>query len=216
MVAELPDGRTAVHLGNGETVTLPSPTDGEVCIGAGTLNDGVWGNVFEKAIGHVLLERQRSGKFVTPFQIIGVGGGPNTTLSILTGHACKRVGCEDFQKPGKLAGPERTARLEAMRKELVDAFASHRLVVGGTADIHDGETVVPGLYYDHSYGVLAYDRATDTVTFWNPMGNGFTPRGEPGLAHGFPTSHGKFDVALPDAVMWFGSFSIETDQPTGK
>ena len=216
MMSVRPDGQVAVQLGGvGEPVVLPPPTDGEVVIGANaanTYNDGVWANVLEKAIGHVYLGRQKTRRHSTPYSIIGVGGTPNSPLSLMTGHACRRVGCEDFQKPG-LTGADRDARLNAMRDELASAFKSGRLVVGGTGDLHGGGTVVPGLYYDHSYGVLAYDRATDTVTFWNPMGNGYTPKGEPGLAHGYPTSHGRFEVKLPEAVMWFGSFSVETDQP---
>ena len=216
MMTVRPDGQVAVQLGAGEPVVLPPPTDGEIVIGANasnTYNDGVWANVLEKAIGHVYLGRQKVQRHLTPYSIIGVGGTPNSPLSLMTGHACKRVGCEDFQKAGKLTGADREARLATMRDELASAFKAGRLVVGGTGEIHGGGTIVPGLYYDHSYGVLAYDRTTDTVTFWNPMGNGYTPRGDAGLAHGYPTSHGRFDVKLPEAVMWFGSFSIETDQP---
>ncbi len=217
MVTVQPDGQYAVHFGDGRTVALPPPTDGEVVIGASTLNDGVWANVFEKAIGQLLLERQRTaGKFVTPFEIIGVGGSPATPMSILTGHKLRRVGCEDFQKAGKLEGPARETRLNEMRDALDGAFKSGHLVVGGTGDLSGPETKVRGLYYDHSYGVLGYDRAADVVHFWNPMGNGFTPKGAPGLANGYPTTHGRFDCPLPEAVMWFGSFSIETDEPVGK
>jgi hypothetical protein len=57
--------------------------------------------------------------------------------------------------------------------------------------------------------VLAYDRATDVVTFWNPLSNGFKPKGEPGLQNGYPTSYGHFTCPLREAVRWFGSFSIE-------
>ena len=216
IVEPLPDGRLAVHLGGGRTVTIAPPTDGEVAVGANAhvaADDGVWGNVFEVAIGQVFLERQKGNRYVTPYQIIGVGGSPAASLAILTGHTCRRVGCEDFQKAGKLSGPDRDRRLNAVRQALVDAFATKHLVVGGTADITAGEAVVPGLYYDHSYGVLGYDRTADTVTFWNPMGNGFKPKGEPGLEQGFVTWHGRFDVPLAEAVMWFGSFSIETDEP---
>jgi hypothetical protein len=212
MLTETADGQIEVRFGNGEVVKLPRPTDAEIAIGASTLNDGLWANVFEKSIGYLYLQRQKTPRHVTPYDIIGVGGTPNSPLSILTGHKCTRVGCEDFQKE-KLSPEDRNKKLDEMRKALQDAFTEKRLVVGGTADIHAGEIVVPGLYYDHSYGVLNYDRKSDTVTFWNPMGNHYTPRGDPGLEHGFPTEHGKFQVPLTQAVMWFGSFTIETDQP---
>ncbi len=215
MVTELPGGKVAVHFGGDRIVTVAAPTDGEVVIGAnaaGGANDGVWGNLFEKAIGQVMLDRQKASRAATPYQLIGVGGTPNVPLTILTGHKCKRVGCEDFQKAGKLDAAARAARLDAVRDELSAAFKAGRLVVGGTGEIHGGAVVVPGLYYDHSYGVLGYDRGRDVVTFWNPMGNGYKPKGPSGLEHGYPTSHGRFECPLADAVMWFGSFSIETDQ----
>jgi hypothetical protein len=198
---------------DGNIVSLP--TDVEIAIGAGTLNDGVWVNVFEKAIGTIYLTRQKTQRHVTPYDIIGVGGTPSSPLSILTGHACKRMPCADFQK-GKLTPAERDAKLAEIRQELTAAFQSGRLVVGGTASRGNGETIVPGLYYNHSYGVLAFDSETDVVTFWNPMGNHFTPAGDPGLVNGYPTSHGRFDVPLMDAVMWFGAFSMENDQPATK
>ncbi len=73
-----------------------------------------------------------------------------------------------------------------------------------------------GLFYDHSYGVLGYDRGPTVVTFWNPVGNAYKPKGPPGLEHGYPTSHGRFDCPLVEAVMWFGSFSVETDEPADR
>jgi hypothetical protein len=215
MVTQQPDGQIKVDFGDGETVTLPPPTDAEIAIGAGTLNDGVWANVFEKSIGHIYLERQKTPKHVTPYDIIGVGGTPNSPLGILTGHKCVRVGCEEFQT-GKLDASARDKKLDEIRNDLTEAFQSHHLVVGGTAEIHGPEIKVPGLYYDHSYGVLNYDRNTDMITFWNPMGNHYEPKGTPGLDHGYATNHGRFDCPLTDTVMWFGSFSIETDQPVEK
>ena len=53
----------------------------------------------------------------------------------------------------------------------------------------------------------------DSVTFWNPFGNKYVPRGPAGLEHGYPTSYGRFVCPLPEAVQWFGSFSCETDEP---
>ena len=184
MVTPLPDGRVKVQFGGGQSVTVPAPTDGEIAVGAdayGSADDGVWGNLFEVAIGQVMLDRQRKPRYVTPYQLIGVGGTPNVPLGILTGHACTRVGCEDFQKAGRLSGAAREARLDAVRDALVAAFKAGRLVVGGTGGLKGGEAIVPGLYYDHSYGVLGYDRGSDRVTFWNPMGNAYRPKGAPGL-----------------------------------
>lgn len=62
LVEELPGGKTAVHLGNGDRVELPLPTDAEVLIGSTTRGDGVWGNVFEKAIGGVSFAPEKEGR----------------------------------------------------------------------------------------------------------------------------------------------------------
>ena len=134
--------------------------------------------MYEKAVGQRYLERQKGDRHVTPYSIIGVGGTPNVPLSFVTGHACVRLGCEGFLK-ADLAPADREGKLNEMREKLVAAQTSGKLIVGGTADISGPQVKVPGLYYNHSYAVLKYDRPTDTVTFWNPMGNKFTPKGGP-------------------------------------
>lgn len=212
MVEERPDGNTAVTFGNGQRVELPAPTDGEVLIGSTTRGDGVWGNVFEKAIGQRYLAHQKADKFVSPYSIIAGGGTPNVPLAMLTGHKATREGCEMFQKPGLLDEAGKQRRLEEIRNALETAFAEHRLVIGGTADIKGPEVKVKGLYYDHSYGVLGYDRRTDMVSFWNPMSNLFKPKGAPGLENGYATSYGHFECPLTDTVQWFGSFTIEQNE----
>ena len=221
LVDELPDGKTAVNFGNGEKVVLPLPTDAEVLIGASTRGDGVWGNVFEKAIGERYRLRGKGSRTATPFAAIGGGGTPNVPLSMLTGNKSKREGCEMFQKPG-LDEAGKANRLEEIRVALESAFKDGRLVIGGTGPLSHrkisdvstdkGSITVAGLYYNHSYGVLGYDRKTDLVTFWNPMSNGFTPKGESGLENGYKTSYGRFECPLKETVMWFGSFSIEQSE----
>jgi hypothetical protein len=214
MMKPTSDGKVAVTFGDGKVVVLPPPTDAEIIIGAQTRNTGTWANMYEKAVGQRYLERQKGDRHVTPYSIIGVGGSPHTPLGFLTGHTTVRLGCEGFLKTD-LSPADRAAKLNELRDKLVAARKAGKLIVGGTADISGPQVKVPGLYYNHSYAVLNYDRATDAVTFWNPMGNKFTPKGEPGLAHGYPTSFGRFDVPLTEAVMWFGSFSVETDEPVG-
>lgn len=214
MFREFPGGKVEVTLAARKLV-LDRPTDGEICIGAQNRNDGMWAIAFEKAVGTVYLERQTVRRHHTPLSIIGVGGSPHLPLEIVTGHRVVRAGCEDFQG-GTLDAASRAKRLADLRKQLSDARRAGRLIVGGTAPLGGRQAVVPGLYYNHSYGVLNYDEKTDLVTFWNPFGNRFIPKGEPGLKNGYVTSYGKFTMPLPDAVMWFGSFSIETGEPAGR
>lgn len=212
MFKPLPNEQMEVTFGTGRKMVLDLPTDAEICIGARNHDDGLWAVAYEKAIGTIYLERQKTKRHVSPLSIIGVGGTPNVPLELLTGHAVKRAGCEDFQR-GQLTPEEREAKFAELRAKLIENVNAKRLMVGGTAP-KGKQTLVPGLYYNHSYGVLDYDEKTDVVTFWNPFGNGYQPKGEPGLKHGFPTSHGRFSMPLKDAVMWFGSFSIETAEPT--
>ncbi|HWA99310.1 MAG TPA: hypothetical protein VG713_12495, partial [Pirellulales bacterium] len=175
--------------------------------------DGMWAMAYEKTIGTIYLERQKTQRHVTPLAIIGVGGSPATPLELFTGHTVQKWSCKDFQT-GKLSASEREQKLAELREQLAACVADKRLMVGGTAKLGGSQTVVPGLLYNHSYGVLGYDKRTDTVAFWNPIGSNYTPKGPPGLKHGFVTHHGCFSMPLTDAVMWFGSFSIETDEPS--
>ncbi|WP_168219491.1 C2 family cysteine protease [Limnoglobus roseus] len=207
----LPEEKVEVSLG-GRKLTLDLPTDAEICIGAQNRNDGMWAVLFEKAVGTIYLERQKTPNHVTPLSIVGVGGSPHLPLELLTGHAIKRTGCEDFQRD-KLDAEARDKKLAEVRGKLTEAFRHKRLIVGGTAALGGKQTVVPGLYYNHSYGVLAFNDKTDEVTFWNPFGNRYTPKGSPGLTTGYATEHGRFTMPLTEAVMWFGSFSIESNEP---
>jgi len=129
----LPGGKVEVTFPTRRLV-LDMPTDGEVCIGAHNGNDGMWALVYEKAVGAVLLERQKTRRHVTPLSVIGVGGTPNVPLELLTGHAVKRTGCEDFQR-GKLGAHERERRLAEVRARLAEAVRKGRLIVGGTAPL---------------------------------------------------------------------------------
>lgn len=83
------------------------------------------------------------------------------------------------------------------------AFADRRLVVGGVGGKVD-RTGVPGTYFLHPYGVIDYDPAAST------------PKGPEGLAHGYRTEHGVFRVPRNEAVIWFGSFSVGTDEPVAE
>ncbi|MGC4002425.1 MAG: hypothetical protein QM811_04490 [Pirellulales bacterium] len=208
------DGKASIAYGDGKTRELNLPTDAELVIGATTRNTGVWAGMYELAVGTVMLERAKSDRHATPFSLIGVGGSPHVPLEILTGHKVRRHGCELYRAKMNEHGGS-ADDLDPLRKDLLAAFADRRLIVGGCGPIGK-QAIVKGIYYNHSYGVLDYDEKTDTVLFWNPFGNTFTPKGEPGLKNGYPTKNGKFRVPLNEAVMWFGSFSLETDEASEK
>lgn len=211
---ERPDGMVEVAYGDGRKVVMEGPSDAEVIIGATSRGTGTWTNMYEKAIGLRMLEASPSTKHVTPFSYIGVGGTPNVPVQVLTGHHVRRHGCELYRDPRDEKGAS-LADLTPLREDLKAAFRDGRIVVGGCGP-KGKQTLVKGIYYNHSYGVLDYDEATDTVLFWNPFGNKYTPKGPDGLEFGYTTEHGKFRVPLKEAVMWFGSFSIETNEPSEK
>ncbi len=210
MMQPAADGKVAVTLGSEKHLEMNLPTDAEIAIGATTRNTGLWAAMYEQAIGDAMLRRQKSDKHVTPLSLIGVGGSPHVPLEILTGHIVRKHGCEKYRTPKDEHGAS-AADLTPLRDDLKLAFAEKRLVVGGNAPIGK-QAIVKGLYYNHSYGVLDYDEKTDTVLFWNPFGNTFKPSGPDGLEFGYTTTNGKFRVPLAEAVMWFGAFSIETDE----
>ncbi len=212
MMQQQPDGKILVTLGSGRQLTIEAPTDGEVAIGATSRNTGCWTNTYEKAVGTVMLERasKKGTRHVTPLSLIGVGGTPSVPLEILTGHKVRKHSCQPYREAKDESGRS-TADLSALRDDLKQAFAEKRLVVGGCGP-KGSQTLVKGIYYNHSYGVLEYDEVTDTVLFWNPFGHKYTPKGPDGLENGYTTTNGKFRVPLNEAVMWFGSFSIETTE----
>lgn len=211
---ELPDGRVEVTYGDGRKVIMEGPSDGEIIIGATSRGTGTWTNMYEKAIGLRMLEESTSKRHVTPFSYIGGGGTPNVPVQVLTGHQLRRHGCELYRDKTDENGAS-LADLTPLRNDLKAAFQEGRLVVGGCGP-KGKQTLVKGIYYNHSYGVLEYDEETDTVLFWNPFGHKYTPKGPDGLQNGYTTEHGKFRVPLKEAVMWFGSFSIETNEPSEK
>jgi hypothetical protein len=205
-----PNGKVLVNYGNGRQVELDPPTDAEILIGVRSGNTGIWANVYETAIGAELQRRSTSGRHVTPLGQIAGGGTPNVPMQVLTGHRSRRHGCELYRNTVDARGAS-ADDLTPLQEDLKLAFAEGRLIVGGCGP-KGKQALVKGIYYNHSYGSLEYDEATDTVLFWNPLGNKHTPSGPEGLEFGYTTSHGRFRVPLKEAVMWFGSFSIETSE----
>lgn len=208
-IKKLDNGKLEVTLSKDKSVTIDSPTDGEIAVGSTTKKDGLWSLVYEKAVGTVQLEVQKTKKHLTAFSQIGRGGSTGTVMSLFTGKKSKRISCAPFRK-NELT-PEKAEEMMAdLRKALTDAFASGRLVAGGVPSTGDNKKV-PGINTKHAYAVLGYDAATDTVKFWNPHGNTFKPKGDPGIENGYPTSHGRFSAPLKEVVLWFGAFAIEPE-----
>ncbi len=85
----------------------------------------------------------------------------------------------------------------------------HRLAGCGTGK----DLCPPGINLHHAYAILGFDADADTVLLWNPHGNTFRPKGEPGLTTGYSTSAGQFRMPVADFVRVFNGMSIETGRP---
>lgn len=197
------DGTYRVRLGRRE-VRVPLPTDAELALTASNDQDGVWVNLYEKAVGEALRREGRPGSTI---DALARGGSAGTMLAFITGHAIRRFGCFQAIDPKKTED-YRAAKLDELRRELVEAGKNRRLVTCGTL-----KTTTPGLTPNHAYAVLAYDRDTDAARVWNPHGGSFTPKGPPGLEHGYARVDGVFSIPLPDLVRQFSGLAFETDKP---
>lgn len=199
---ECKDGAVTVRIG-GETVEVAPLTDGEKAMLASTSGQGRWVPLYEKAMGLVIARKK--ARLTTPLGAVGSGGSTGTALSLLTGRPIERFSLKDWKVPGadlKALEP----KLCKLREGLRQAMADGRLVCGGTGT----KVEVPGVHGNHAYAVLAYDPATDRVTFWNPHGQTFNPKGPEGTKNGYRVTKGIFQAPLTEVATWFGGFSWES------
>ena len=81
-----PDGHVLVRFAGGPVSVAP-PTDAELALTAGNSRDGVWINLYEKAMGQARNERLPPNKRSTlSIDAIARGGSPEPIMSYLTGH----------------------------------------------------------------------------------------------------------------------------------
>ena len=93
------------------------------------------------------------------------------------------------------------------------AAATSRPATTEPAHVGTLPLIPPNISTKHAYAVLAYEAKTDAVTFWNPHGQTFHPKGSPGLTNGYPTDHGRFSVPLAEAHLFITFISIEQPAP---
>ncbi|MBN9119806.1 MAG: peptidase C2 [Planctomycetes bacterium] len=205
MIRKQPDGSYLVRLGTRD-VPVPAPTDAEIALTATGGPDGVWVNVYEKAVGLTRVAKAKADGTTDPslIDLLSKGGSAGTTIGLVTGNPIERFSCS-FAKGDKASEKEVAAKLDDLRKKLVSAFADKRLVTCGTAS---GVTT-PGVNGNHAYAVVGYDPKADEILLWNPHGQAFTPKGKPGLENGYPTKNGQFRMPLPEFVRTFAGVAFE-------
>jgi hypothetical protein len=206
-IAEKPDGTFDVTIGK-ETFHVAAPTDAEIALSGSTDNDGIWVNVYEKAVGAMRMKAlPETERPISYLDLITKGGSAGTMMGALTGHGIERFTLTPFKEASKATEEERQAKLKELREKLVAAFAARKLVTTGTNRIVSPKP--PDILGNHAYAVLGYDRTTDRIRIWNPHGQDFTPKGAAGLEHGYPTKDGQFEMPLPEFVRVFAGLAFE-------
>lgn len=208
VVPTQPDGDFKIDFAGGRSVTVPPLTDAEFALASTTGDEGAWLPILEKGFGMLRMSsRPEDKRMLSSTDAIARGGSMGTSIAVLTGHRADSVRLSHIKTPK--SSDDQAAFVDSVRKRITEALAAKRLVGAGT----DKEPGVPGISPNHAYAILAYDAANDKVHMWNPHGNTFRPKGEPGKAAGYPTRAGKFDVPLGEFVTTFQRLFIETDRP---
>jgi hypothetical protein len=219
------DGKFQVTFPGAQPFILHSLTDSELAISSTTSTDGIWLAAMEQAFGQYR-ERVKGMTLEEGTDTIYEGGFCGPTMALLTGHQYEQF---NLARTIEARQTRSSQLLPQIRKEMIAGMADHRLM---TASVNPGPvlpstlpttrpvltgtlpTLPPDISKKHAYTVVGYDAHKDTVEIWNPHGQSFTPRGEPGLLNGYLTVHGRFTVPLKEAYLFFTSFTFEMPTPT--
>lgn len=205
MITPTKDGKYSVKIGK-ETIVVTPPTDAELALSGSTNGDGMWVNVYEKAIGEWRTKHAPARlQGAAAIDLLGNGGSTATILSALTGVKAERFSLSTF-KSEMTSVDKKEAKMKELRASLEKTFADHRLVTTGTSDL---KTKPPNINIKHAYAVLSFDKASDKLTLWNPHGQSFKPKGPDGMENGYTTSKGRFQIPLADFVKIFNGVTFE-------
>ena len=196
MIHPLQNGRFEVNFRSGEHAVVDAPTDTEILYAetSGSLCDGLWLAVIEKAVGVLAAEHDhKEAKIADPTIRMGNGGSGRADVHRWTGHPYDEF---LFRQPGQTAKAHHA---------LIEMERRHLMAQASVAVTHPRAPIPMG----HSYAVLGFNPSTDIVTVWNPWGDDFTPKGPAGVEHGWPRKHGIFEVPFPDFARIFFSLAIE-------
>lgn len=233
LVVEQPDGSYEARFPGVEVFKFPALTDSQLAISGTTSGGGAWLAVMEQAFGRYRSRVRGGSTDVEGTDILRRGGDSAPTIQALTGNKTKRI---SFPKTAEERQAQESKYLEDLRKEITSAISEKRLITIGMQPPKTAPTVsvknpdgsetkkpagtlpkIPkGIVTNHVYMLVAYDPATDTVEVWNPHGNTFKPKGEPGLTNGFVTEKGRFKLTLAQAYSFYTSMTFEQSQSITK
>jgi Calpain family cysteine protease len=213
-----PDGTTDVRFPGSRPVRVPQLTDSEIALTSSAADQGLWVNVLEKAFGTVKYAQPKSHQSDDDIDldVISRGGKIKSTIQLMTGHKAVLVTIRKhknnkYHLPTRTEMPRMLSQLDSI---FTKAFAANRLVCADIAPGVKGIDTPPGLSGRHAYAILGYDRATHTVTVWNPHGKDFAPKlSPPSPKHGYPVKNGVFEIPLRDFVRVFKAVNYETSAP---
>lgn len=205
------NGNYCVRLGK-KNVEVAPPTDAEIAMTSSNEHEGIWVNLYEKAVGTARNDdRPEDARLDSPLDALARGGSAGTMLAYITGHDIKRFSFR-FAKLPASATNDIPAKLAELREKLRVATREKCLMTTGTV-----KPTTPGLTPNHAYAVLDYDSASDSVRLWNPHGENFTPKGTPGLKNGYATMNGVFKIPLAEFVEQFSGMAFEmADEKTSR
>ncbi len=210
LIAEV-DGGYVVTFGNGQQEQVAALSPAELALCGTTGDEGLWLPVLEKAMGQIR-RAANPKRYVTLTASDALSGGSSaTTLRLLTGNPTQRIGLHKRVRASTTPAPapvlaEPKDQLAAKVHEALRlARQEGRLATCSTSTAKKP----PGIAGKHAYAILGYDAERCVVTIWNPHGSSRTVKGEPGLANGYPTRKGVFEVPLLEFVEVFSSVTVE-------
>lgn len=209
MIRQRPDGTFDVHFPGAPPMHVGHLTDAEFAMGSHSAKQGLWMNVCEKAYGIILESKakKKTGDKIS-LDAISHGGAVDPVMQVLTAKKAESISLTKAHGHGG-ANPEVRVLASRVHGLLTAALSQGHLVGCAT-----GKTkTAPGVVTDHAYSILGYDARSGAVHVWNPWGNKFTPKGDPGLQSGYPTESGQFSVPLQEFVQIFTEFYVETGAP---
>jgi hypothetical protein len=219
LITPLPDGTFRFEPPGQARLVIKQPTEAELAISSVSADDGPWLAVMEEAFSQYRAQHKHMDD-AEATDLISHGGVTGPTMDVLTGNSHKSIALPVTAERRKAQAAQ---VLPVLRTELEAALREHRLMTVSVGDyegkIAKGDDhgtaphLPPGINKKHAYAVVSYDRGRDLVVVWNPHGQEFSPKGEPGLANGYRTEHGRFTLPLTEAYTFCGNFTFETPKP---
>jgi hypothetical protein len=129
-------------------------------------------------------------------------------LAFITGNEIVRFSCK-FARDKAVTEAESELKLAELRSLLVGAVKEKRLITTGTNSLGPSGPTIPGIRGGHAFAVLGYDAQEDAIHIWDPHGDAYTPKGDPGPVHGYPRAEGRFSMPLPVFVKQYAGLAFE-------